>query len=194
MLAYFGIDMVAIVAALGLTGFAISLAAKDTITNIISGLVIVFDSPFSTSDRIEVPAPGTWPNVTEVGIRSTKVVTRDNRLQTCLGIGTGVNVPWVKGILENAVRNIEGVIPDKPAGVLFTGFGDSSNSFRVRWWVANYGEKRCVMDRVCAAIQAAADEHRLDMPIPAYSLDTTVKVVFVDLDRLRPAVGELKES
>ena len=41
--------------ALGLGGFAIALALKDTITNIFSGLVIMISRPFAIGDRVDVP-------------------------------------------------------------------------------------------------------------------------------------------
>jgi small-conductance mechanosensitive channel len=87
-----------------------------------------------------------------------------------------VDIPWVKQELENAVRSVEGVLADKPVDILFTGFGDSSNIFRVRWWVSTPGEKRRVTDGVCAAIQKTANEKGIDMPVPAYALDNRVKL------------------
>jgi small-conductance mechanosensitive channel len=60
--------------------FAIALAAQDTISNVISGLVIMFDSPFKIGDRIEVTGGDTWGDVVKIGIRSNQVQTRDNRL------------------------------------------------------------------------------------------------------------------
>ena len=80
LLNHFGVELLAITSAIGQTGFAIGLAAKDTITNIISGLVIMFDHPFSIGDRIDVPALGTWGDVVEIGMRTTRVITRDNRM------------------------------------------------------------------------------------------------------------------
>ena len=77
--AHFGIDVLAISAALGLGGFAIALAAKDTISNIISGLVIMISQPFKVGDRIDVPGLGGWGDAVEIGIRSSKVLMRDNR-------------------------------------------------------------------------------------------------------------------
>jgi MscS family membrane protein len=220
LLAHFRVDVLAVSAALGLSGFAIALAAQDTISNIISGIVIMIDRPFSVGDRIDIPALGTWGDVVEIGMRTTKVVTRDNRmvlipntaivdsnvvnyslpdptyrLQTDIGIGTGESIPKVVQILTEAVRGVEGVLPDKNVDVLFTGFGDSSNTFRIRWWVASYADKRRVTHRVCSAIQEAANRAGIDMPNPTYNLDSQVTIRAQDGRALGPAVaGDLSEQ
>jgi small-conductance mechanosensitive channel len=62
---HLGLDMVALIAALGLGGFAIALALKDTITNIFSGLVIMISRPFAIGDRVDVPRLDAWGDVTD---------------------------------------------------------------------------------------------------------------------------------
>jgi MscS family membrane protein len=214
LLAYFGVNLVAVMGALGLGGFAISLAAKESVTNIISGIVIMFDAPFKVGDRIHVPAVDTWADVVNIGISSCKVVTRDNRLvvipnsavveaevinysqpdpsyrlQVDLGIGYNRNIPWVTKVLEDAVRGVEGVLQDKPVNVLFTGFGDDGMTFRVRWWVASPGDKRSVTHRVCSAIQEITDEQGIEMPDKTYALVSTIKISDEDAARLSEAFG-----
>jgi small-conductance mechanosensitive channel len=209
LLGYFGVNILAVSAALGLGGFAIALAAKDSITNVISGFVLMFSQPFQIGDRIDIPELGTWGDVVEIGMRSTKVLTRDNRLviipnsavvdnyvvnysqpdstyrlQTDIGIGSGENIEDVVRILQETVRKVEGVLPDKNVDVLFTGFGDSSNTFRVRWWVASYADKRRVTHKVCTAIQEAADKEGIDMPFTTYTLDNQLKINPDDIDEL----------
>jgi small conductance mechanosensitive channel len=70
----------AIVAALGLGGFAHSLAARDTIEDMIAGLIILIDQPFRVGDRIEIAGLGTWGDVTTIGMRTTSIRTRDNHM------------------------------------------------------------------------------------------------------------------
>ena len=201
LLGYFGVNILAISAALGLGGFALALALKDTITNIISGFVLMFAQPFKVGDRIDVPAVDTWGDVVEIGMRATKVITRDNRLviipnsavvdnqvinysqpdptyrlQTDIGISSSENIADVVRILQDSVQQVEGVLPDKNVDVLFTGFGESSNTFRVRWWVASYADKRRVTHKVCTAIQKAADKEGIDMPYTTYTLDNQVNI------------------
>jgi small-conductance mechanosensitive channel len=215
LLGHFGINMLAVSAALGLSGFAIALAAQDTISNIISGLVIMIDHPFSVGDRIDVPALDTWADVVEIGMRSTKALTRDNRLvmipntsivdanvvnyslpdptyrlQTDIGIGAAENIPDAVRSLTQAVRGVDGVLADKAVDVLFTGFGDSSNTFRVRWWVPSYADKRRVTHQVCSAIQEVAAKEGIDMPNPTYAVDNRLKINADDVDGIATALRE----
>ena len=215
--AHFGINVLAISAALGITGFAIALAAQDTIANIISGLVIMVDHPFKLGDRIDIPALGTWGDVAEIGIRSSKVLTRDNRLvivpnsgiadnsvvnyslpdttyrlQSDIGIGYGMDIGTVQNLIRESVRQLDGVLPDKPVDVWFTVFGDSSMTFRVRWWVASYAEKRRSTDRVNAAIQELAKKEGFDMPNPTYTLDNRLNLSDEDMLKIAKLLDELR--
>ena len=49
-----GIDVTALVAGLGLTGFALGFALKDTISNILSGVLILIYHPFKVGDEIKI--------------------------------------------------------------------------------------------------------------------------------------------
>lgn len=212
---FFNINVLSISAALGLTGFAVALAAQDTIANIISGLVIMFDGPFKIGDRIEITGLDTWGDVVEIGIRSSKVVTRDNRLvivpnstivdsavinysmpdntyrlQSDIGIGSGMDISKVQQLIRETVRQLEGILPDKPVDVWFTEFGDSSNTMRVRWWVASYTEKRRSTDSVNAAIQELANREGIDMPNPIYTLENKVELSDEDIKRIANALKE----
>ena len=80
VLSHFGVNVAALSAAVGLGGLAISLAARDTIADAISGILILLDRPFRIGDRIEVEAANTWGDVTDIGLRTTRIRTRDNRL------------------------------------------------------------------------------------------------------------------
>ena len=49
-----GINITALVAGLGLTGFAVGYALKDSISNLLSGVLLVLYQPFKIADKIEV--------------------------------------------------------------------------------------------------------------------------------------------
>lgn len=59
-------------------GVAVGFASQDILKNIFGGIMILFDRPFQVGDKIEV---GTYyGEVTEIGLRSTRIVTPDDSL------------------------------------------------------------------------------------------------------------------
>ena len=211
--AYFGVDILALSATLGLGGFALALAAKDSITNVISGFVIMVAQPFKVGDRIDVASLGGWGEVVDIGIRSSSVLMRDNRLvivpnsaivdntvvnysqpdsiyrlQSDIGVASDVDIPKTQKLIRETVRNVEGVLPDKPVDVWFTEFGDSSLTLRVRWWVPTYADKRRSTDRVNAAIQMLAKQDDIDLPNPTYTLENKFILTDEDIQRIAKAV------
>jgi small conductance mechanosensitive channel len=70
-LQYIGIDMTTLLASLGLLTFAISLGAKDLVTDILAGISIIFEGNFQVGDIIEIN--GYWGGVLEIGVRTTKL-------------------------------------------------------------------------------------------------------------------------
>ncbi len=69
----FGYNISGFVAGLGIGGLAISLAAKDALGNLVGGVVIITERPFSIGDWIMTPSvEGTVEDIT---FRSTKVRT-----------------------------------------------------------------------------------------------------------------------
>jgi MscS family membrane protein len=68
-----GINVMSLLAGLGLGGLAFALAAKDTAANLFGSIMILLDRPFKVGDWINVNgADGT---VEEVGFRSTRIRT-----------------------------------------------------------------------------------------------------------------------
>ncbi len=61
-------------------GIAVGFAAQDILKNIFGGFIIILDSPFQVGDKIEVD--NHYGEVTEIGLRSTRIVTPDDSLVT----------------------------------------------------------------------------------------------------------------
>lgn len=190
LLAYFGIDVFVAAATLGIGGLAISLAARD----IIAGITILLDRPFRIGDRIEIQALDTWGDVVDIGLRTTRVRTRDNRMvivpnsvivknevvnytfpdsryriQTHVGIAYGANIEATRQLIVDTVRQVEEVLEDKPVDALYNEMGDSAMIFRVRWWIESYTDTRRILDRVHTSIQTALDADSIEIPFPTAS-------------------------
>ena len=76
ILALFGIDLNAMLISFGVVGVALGFASKDIVSNLISGLFILFDKSFKVGDSIEI---GTYKGkVEKLGLRTTQIITVDN--------------------------------------------------------------------------------------------------------------------
>ena len=66
-----GVDVSALVAGLGLTGFALGFAVKDTISNVLAGVLLLVYRPFKLKDYVEVK--GMEGEVEAIDLRYTKL-------------------------------------------------------------------------------------------------------------------------
>lgn len=61
-------------------GVAVGFASQDILKNVFGGIVILIDRPFIVGDKIEVG--NYYGTVTDIGLRSTRIVTPDDSLVT----------------------------------------------------------------------------------------------------------------
>lgn len=213
VLEFFGISITAVTAILGLGGLALSLAAQDTIADFISGIIILLDQPFRVGDRIQVDKIDTWGDVVEIGMRSTKILTRDNRLviipnstmgnsavvnftfpdptyrvQIELGIGYGQDIDKIRHIIIEAVENIDGVLKGHPVDALFLEFGETTMTFRIRWWIDSYVDTRRMFDKVNQVLYTALEGAGIEMPFTTY--DVNIKVDNENANRISEAFDD----
>ena len=73
-----GINVSALVAGLGLTGFALGFALKDTISNLLSGVLILLYRPFEKGNRIKVA--GYEGTVVSIDLRYTELDSEGNKV------------------------------------------------------------------------------------------------------------------
>ena len=73
-----GVNIMGIVAGLGLTGFALGFALKDSISNVLAGVMILLYRPFEVGDRIDMG--GLAGRVTHVDLRYTELDNDQERV------------------------------------------------------------------------------------------------------------------
>jgi len=196
ILDHIGFNISALLTAIGIGGLALSLAAQDTIANMISGVILLIDQPFRAGDRIEIQELNTWGDVVSIGLRSTRIRTLDNRLvivpnssisnnqvvnytypdpryriQTEIGVAYGTDLRLVREVITEALQGVEGVIPDMPVDILFMEFGDSAMILRVRWWIESYIDARRSTDRVNETVYQALEQAGIELPNPMMTVE-----------------------
>jgi len=191
LLDYFNVEVSGFVATLGIGSLAIALAAQAALSDTISGFIIMIDRPYRIGDRIEILDLDTWGDVEDIGLRSTRIRTRDNRmvivpnsviskslivnhsypdeqyrLQNHVGVAYGTDIEQARNIITDAVKTVDGVLLDRPIEALFLEFGDSALIFRVRWWLGSYVDTRRMFDSVNTAIYQALNDEGIEIPFP----------------------------
>lgn len=73
-----GINTTSILASLGVAGLTLGFAARDTLSNLISGIFIFWDRPFVIGDLVEIGDK--YGKVQEITLRSTRIVTTDGKM------------------------------------------------------------------------------------------------------------------
>lgn len=191
VLGHFNVEVSGLVATLGIGSLAIALAAQEALADTISGFLIMIDRPFRIGDRVELLDLDTWGDVVDIGLRSTRIRTLDNRmvivpnstiakslivnhsypddtyrLQIELGLAYGTDIEKARQVLIEAVSGVEGVLATQAVEALFLQFGDSALIFRVRWWLDSYVDTRRMFDKVNTAMYQALNEAGIEIPFP----------------------------
>jgi small-conductance mechanosensitive channel len=145
---------------LGIGGLAVSLAAQDTISDMINGVIILLDQPFRINDRIGVHELDTWGDV---------------RVETEIHIAYGSDIDQARGIILDTVRDVDGVLPSKPVEALFIEFGDSAIKILVRWWIHSFTDTRSMFDGVHSALYKALGQAGVEMPFTTFDLNLQMR-------------------
>ena len=194
VLKHFNYDILSLVTALGIGSLAIGLAAKDTLANMISGFTLMIDRPFRIGDRIHLK-DGHWGDVTDIGLRTTKIKTIDNTLlvipnsDLCnstlinqafpdvrakgnvkIGVDYGSDVEQVKNILTTVALEIPEVLHDPPPDAFFMSFGESALQMTLFFWVDDYTKLVPVTDKLNTLIIRRFSEAGVAIPYPTQTV------------------------
>lgn len=194
-LEHFGQPIGPVLASLGVASLAVALAARSTLEDVIAGIILMFDRPFRIGDRIELAGLNLVGDVADIGLRSTRVRTRDNRLivvpnsriannllvnlsfpdptlrlQVDVGVDYGSDVSRVREVALQAMASCQGVLAEPPPQALFLGFQESSLLIRARYWIPSYSDWRRMQDRVNQALLEAFRREGISIPFPIRTL------------------------
>jgi small-conductance mechanosensitive channel len=188
VLAKFNIDISAFVVSLGVGSLAIALAAQETLSNMISGFIIMTDRPFRIGDRIRY-ADNQVGDVVDIGIRSTKILDFDNniviipnneivksrlvnitypnsltRVVVDVGIAYGSEINKVKEILLDIAKNDPDCSKEISPEVFLINFGASSLDFRLVARTDDYKNAWAMQCRMREKIYEEFTKHKIEIP------------------------------
>ncbi|MFP8889812.1 mechanosensitive ion channel family protein [Natrialbaceae archaeon A-CW2] len=194
LLSIWELELTPFLASAGVLGIIIGFAAQDAISNLIGGVALYFDNTYKIGDVIHVDGDmrGT---VTDVGIRSTTVLTPDNvlvtvpnsvlnstqvvnetspqrhiRLRIPLSAAYGSDYAEVERLVLEACEDAP-LIREKPRPrVLFDQFGDSALLFELQAFISHPLTKKRAIDQVNRRVYDAFDEAGIKIPFPQREL------------------------
>ncbi|MDZ7698289.1 MAG: mechanosensitive ion channel family protein [Deltaproteobacteria bacterium] len=190
-----GLNVMPFIAGAGIAGFAIGFAAKDTLSNLISGVLLIIDRPLKVGDRIEVwRAPknsATWGDVVDIGLRATKIRTTDNiviiipnneimnrdivnyttltdeiRVRIPIGISYDANVKKAKEIINRVALELAWVMKDPGPKVVVRSFGESSVDLQARVWINDPRRRIDTISYITDRVKERFDEEGIEIPYP----------------------------
>jgi len=187
-LAELGANVTAALTGLGVAGFAVGFAAQDTIANMIAGVMIFWDKPFSFGDWVTVS--GEYGEVREITLRTTRIRTNNNtyvvipnkniidsvlvnhskhgrlRLEVPIGIAYKESILKAREVLLAAVQPLEHVLDDPAPDVVVDQCGASSVDLIVRVWIDQARDEQPVSCDVVEAGKLALDAAGIQIPFP----------------------------
>jgi len=183
------IDMTAWLASAGIAGIAIGFAAKDTLSNLFSGVFIIADAPYKVGDYIVLDKGGRG-KVVNIGLRSTRILTRDDievtipnsiignsmiinqsggpnekmRVRLKIGVAFGSDVDRVKEILVETAKADPLVCTLPEPRIRFRQFGASSLDLELLFWVDKPEYRGRVLDAMNTAVYKRLNEELIEIP------------------------------
>ncbi len=189
------IDMTAWLASAGIIGIAVGFAAKDTVANLLSGVFILADSPYKIGDYIVIDS-GERGKVTNIGLRSTRILTRDDlevnipnaiiangkivnesagrdvksRIRVPIGVAYGSDIDLVAQVLVEVALQEPEVCKEPEPRTRFRQFGASSLDFELLVWIEDPEIRGRVRHSLNFAIYKRFAKENIEIPFSQHDV------------------------
>lgn len=187
----FGVPLSTILGAAGIASVAIGFAAQTSLSNLISGIFLIWEKPFAVEDVIR--SGDTTGVVVAIDLLSTKIRTFDNMLvripnetliknQTTnitrfqirrfdinLGVAYKEDLGKVISILKEIANNNPNCLDEPEPLILFKGFGDSALEFLFGVWFAK-ADFLNLRNSIQREIKERFDAEGIEIPFPHRTL------------------------
>jgi MscS family membrane protein len=212
VLAIFNIDITPLVATLGVGGIAVALAAQELLSNVFGAIAVLSDRPYKVGDRVEVSS-GMVGDVIEIGLRSTRLKTLDNRLIVIpnsdisksniinyslpdskvrfdinVGIAYDADVEKATRILLDIAGNTDVVLKDPAPGVYVKELGNFSVNLIMYVWTNDYRLCYEIPDRIYRKTLTRFKAENIEIPFPVTSVILNKPQTGVKIEVVNPPI------
>ena len=190
-----GVNVMPFIAGAGVMGVAVGFAAKDTLSNLIAGILLIIDRPFEIGDRIEVwSAPAgsaSWGDVIDIGLRATRIKTTDNivviipnneimtrdivnytifsssiRVRVNIGIAYDADMAKAKALIIQAAQSADWILPEPAPKVMVRDFAESSVDLQLRVWIKDARQRMNTISYITDTVKTLFDQNGIEIPFP----------------------------
>jgi MscS family membrane protein len=200
ILSFWQINLTPLLASAGLAGIIVGLAAKDTLGNFFGGISVFLDRPFKRGDYIVLKS-GERGKVVDIGLRSTRIVTRDDvliiipnaeivstkilnesapgrrmRVRVPVSVANTSDVDHVKDVMLKVAGGNSLVLSEPKPRIRFRSFGDGSLDYELLCWTAHPKDKGRLIHQLATEVVKAFNEEGIALPSPQ-------REVFVHVER-----------
>lgn len=193
ILQIWGIQVGPLLATLGVGGIAIAFALQNSLGNIFGGISLILDKTVKVGDRIELD-DGTVGNVTDVGLRSTRIRTYNNeivvipngklaemkirnfvfvnsvdtsvRTAILFGVEYGSDIKQVQATVINALKQHPDVLHNPEPSCSFEKMGDFALEMKAFYWVSDISLRDASKSLANTLIYEALSNARIGIPFP----------------------------
>jgi len=182
-----GVDVWPLIAGIGVVGFIVGFAFKDSLSNMASGLLLLFYQPFDIGDFVE--AGGTMGTVLDMSVVATELRTPDGRLavvpnsriwnasiinfnklgkrriEWSVGVSYDADIGAALETLQEVLKGDERILNDPAPHFVVDDLADSSVNLVVRGWVEP-GDFLGVTSDTRRAFKEALNAKGLEIPFP----------------------------
>lgn len=209
--AAWNVDMTALLASAGIAGLAIGMASKDMLTDIISGVLIMSDTPYRVGDVVVLET--IRGKVQQIGLRSTRILTKNNveivipnsmmsnskiinessseqeglRIMIEIQTAFGIDPQRVRTLMQEVCHHNANVMTEPEPKVHLIGFTERHAQFRLLFWILDPYQQGPIAASVREGIYACLMDEQIKMAEPHRS------AVVIDDHKLQPQELLIKE-
>ena len=189
------VDVTGWVASAGILSVVLGFGAKDTVANLFAGIFIMADAPYKEGDYINLDS-GERGCVKSIGIRSTRIMTRDDieitipnsvianskiinesggphekeRVRLNISVSYDSDIDKVREVLFSLATKSEYSCKDPKPRIRFREFGDSGLKFQLLFWIEKPELRGASIDDVSSAIHKEFKKQNIEIPYPQHTI------------------------
>ncbi len=184
-----GIPMDKATIILGAFSVGIGFGLQSIFSNVVSGLILLFERPIQIGDTVQVgPLIG---NVKSIDLRASNIHTFDGaevivpngqliskevinwtlsdkkrRMEVPLGVAYDSDPQFVQGLVMEILRKHPMILQQPEPLVYFLGVGQFAMDFEMLFWVSDYSQGRSIRSEVQFSVFKIMKENNIKIPVP----------------------------